>query len=69
LNTNDLLHDPEIGKYFSVGLDLTAIRHAVTYQVGDFTHMGGTVIIEAKDKNGKDLGSFVTGFLPFACKK
>jgi hypothetical protein len=29
--------------------------------------MGGSAIIEARDENGKYLGSFVTGFMPFAC--
>jgi hypothetical protein len=69
LGTQNFLKDPEIGKFFSVGLDLKAIRHAKLFQIGKFTHMGGTVIIEAKDENGKDLGSFITGFIPFACNK
>ncbi len=44
------------------------IRSARLYKIGKFTPMGGTVIIEAKDKDKKELGSFVTGFMPFACE-
>lgn len=66
--TMDYLKIPNFGSLFSVGLDLNSIRNAKVYQIGKFTNMGGTVIIEAKDKNGKAIGSFVTGFMPFACK-
>jgi hypothetical protein len=67
VGTEEFLANPDIGSSFSVGLDLKAIRHAKVYQVGEFGNMGGTAIIEAKDGTGKDLGSFVTGFMPFAC--
>lgn len=68
LGTSGILQDPTIGSAFSVGVDLKLIRKAKVYQIGQFTHMGGTAIIEAKNENGEILGSFVTGFLPFACQ-
>jgi hypothetical protein len=68
-STEELLATPEFGSSFSVGVDLKKISSAKVYQIGKFTHMGGTVIIEAHDKDGKEMGSFVNGFLPFACKK
>lgn len=67
--TDEFLKTPDVGAFFSVGVNLTLIRHARVYQIGKFTHMGGSAIIEARDENGKDLGSFVTGFMPFACEK
>ncbi|MCB0349540.1 MAG: hypothetical protein KDD38_00040 [Bdellovibrionales bacterium] len=66
--TIEFLDSEEFRGEFSVGLDLNSIRQAKVYQVGQFTHMGGTVIIEARDQNGKAMGSFVTGFIPFACE-
>ena len=62
------LNSPEIGKMFSVGLDLLAIRNATVYSIGKATHMGRSVIVDAKDQYGNSLGSFLTGFFPFACK-
>ncbi len=38
-------------------------------EIGKFTHMGGAVVIEARNQAGNEMGSFVTGFLPFACEK
>ncbi|HEY8269550.1 MAG TPA: hypothetical protein VIG33_01570 [Pseudobdellovibrionaceae bacterium] len=66
--TEGFLNNPDIGSSFSVGLDIKSVRSAKVYEIGKFTHMGGTVIIEAKDKDGKEMGSFVTGFMPFACE-
>lgn len=67
LSTDEFLHSPDIGSAFHVGIDLKSIRSAKVFVVGQFTHMGGTAIIEARDESGKNLGSFVTGFLPFEC--
>jgi hypothetical protein len=67
--TIEFLEDPELGKSFNVGVALQSIRHAKVYQIGKFTHMGGSAIIEARDENEKYLGSFVTGFMPFSCKQ
>jgi len=66
--TQEFLDNPELGSAFSVNLDLKKIRKAKVFQVGKFTHMGGIAIIEAQDAEEKVLGSFVTGFLPFACE-
>ena len=66
--TEEYLNTPDFGNSFNVGLNLKSIRSAKVYQIGKFTHMGGSVIIEAKDKDGKKMGSFVTGFMPFACE-
>ena len=67
--TMEFLANPDIGSSFSVGLDLKAVRHAKVFQIGQFTNMGGSAIIEAQDADGKALGSFVTGFMPFACNQ
>jgi hypothetical protein len=67
--TIDFLAMPDVGNQFSVGLDISKIRQARVFKVGKFTNMGGTAIIEARDGKQNDLGSFVTGFIPFACEK
>lgn len=67
--TEEYLNTPDFGNYFNVGFDLKSIRSARLYKIGKFTHMGGTVIIEAKDKDKKEMGSFVTGLMPFACEE
>lgn len=65
--TVEFLQSPEIGKSFSVGLDLKQFKNAKVYVIGKVPHMGGPAIVEARDESGKNLGSFVTGFMPFAC--
>lgn len=67
--TADFLAMPNMGNKFNVGLDISKIREARVFKVGKFGHMGGTAIIEASDDQKKDLGSFMTGFIPFACEK
>ena len=68
MGTMEFLNTPEFNNFFSVCLDLKAIRHALVYQIGRVTHMGGAFVIEAKGENAEALGSFVAGFIPFACK-
>jgi hypothetical protein len=63
-----LTEDPIMKGTFSAGLDLHAVRSAKIYNVGTPTNMGMTAIVEAKDENGKDLGSFFGGFLVTPCK-
>ena len=56
----------------SAGLDLKAVRSAKIYSVGapgqDNGRMGAPAIVEAKDADGKDLGSFFGGFIVSPCK-
>ena len=67
--TLEAIKDPEMAPYFSAGFDVQLVRHAKLYTVGRSTHMGGTVILEASDANGKSLGSVLTGFFTFPCAK
>lgn len=50
------------------GVDLQAIRSAKIYLMGKATHMGLSAIVEAKDQDGKVLGSFMGGFLVSPCR-
>ena len=55
---------------FSAGLDLTKVRSVRVYKaVGEEGDIGAAAIIEAKDQSGKDLGSFMGGFLVLPCLK
>ena len=60
--------DPMFEGMFSTGIDLKKVRSAKVYTVGESTNLGTSAIVEAKDKNGKILGSFVGGFLVSPCK-
>jgi hypothetical protein len=54
---------------FSAGLDLIKVRSVKVYEaVGGDEDIGSAAIIEAKDAKGKDLGSFIGGFLVLPCK-
>ena len=63
-----LTDDPIFKGAFSAGLDLSAVRAAKVYLIGKPSNMGATAIVEAQDELGKDLGSFLGGFLVSACK-
>lgn len=63
-----LSEGPDFEDSFSAGLDLTKVRSAKLYIVGEQSNMGMSVIVEAKDANGKNLGSFLGGFLVSPCK-
>lgn len=53
----------------STGVDLKKIRSAKVFKlIADRREIGSFSIIEAKDKNGKILGSFIGGFLVSPCK-
>ena len=67
-STMEFLQTPDLGTFFTTGLNLKAIRSAKLYTIGKTTHMGATVIIEARDESGNKIGSFITGFLPYACE-
>lgn len=60
--------DPVLQTIFSAGIDLTQVRSAKVYLIGEATNMGATAIVEAKDANNKVLGSFLGGFLVSPCK-
>jgi len=63
-----LTEDPIFEGTMSAGMDLKNIKSAKLYIVGKETKFGSSTIVEAKDANGKDLGSFLGGFLVGACK-
>jgi hypothetical protein len=63
-----LVNDPAMNGFFSAGLDLKAVRSVRVFQVGAATAYGMSAIIEASDKNGKVLGSFIGGFVVSPCK-
>lgn len=60
--------DPVLSETVSAGLDLKSVRSAKVYQIGEFTNMGGMVVLEAYDQDQKNLGSFMGGFLVSPCK-
>jgi len=60
---------PEVNP-FSAGLDLSKIRSVRVYRaIGEADDIGSAAIIEAKDEDAKDLGSFMGGFLVLPCLK
>lgn len=63
-----LTEDPIFKNTLNAGFDLRKVRSAKVYTIGKPTNMGLTAIVEAKDELGKDLGSFLGGFLVNACK-
>jgi hypothetical protein len=63
-----LVNDPELNGFFSAGLDLKAVRSVRVFQIGPDTEFGMTAIIEANDQTGKELGSFIGGFIVSPCK-
>ena len=63
-----LSEDPMFEGVFSAGIDLKKVRSAKIYTIGEATNMGQSAIVEAKDQNGKILGSFLSGMLVHPCK-
>jgi hypothetical protein len=63
-----LVNDPAMNGFFSAGLDLKAVRSVRVFQVGTATAFGISAIIEANDQTGKELGSFIGGFIVSPCK-
>lgn len=54
---------------FTTGIkNLNKVRKVKVYQIGDSTNMGSFSVVEAFDKKGNDLGSFIGGFLIGSCK-
>ena len=61
--------DPDIELLYSAGLDLQKVRSAKIYGVlGEQDDIGSLSVVEAKDENGNDLGSFLGGFIVSPCK-
>lgn len=63
-----LTEDPILAGSQSAGLDLKLVRSAKVYMIGATDGMGVFAIVEARNKAGKALGSFVGGFLVSPCK-
>ncbi len=63
-----LENDPVFEGKLRTGVKLKKISSATVYTIGEVTNMGGTAVVEASDKNGKALGSFLGGFLISSCK-
>ena len=63
-------NDPEMNKVFNSGIKkLSQVRSVKTYLMNaNPQDIGSTTIVEAFDKNGKAMGSFLGGFLVSACK-
>ncbi len=60
--------DPELRGAYSSGIDLTKVRSVTAYTIGQRARFGSTTVLEARDADGKTLGSFLGGFLVSACK-
>ena len=63
-----LTTDPIFEGQISAGLDLTKVRSAKVYLIGEMTKFGGMAIVEASDESGSALGSFLGGFIVSPCK-
>ena len=58
---------PEMNQ--KAGLDLSQVRSVKVFQIVDEeVNIGMTAIVEAKDAQGKTLGSFLGGFLVSPCR-
>lgn len=62
-----MAQESDLAALFSPGFDLKPVRSARIFVVGETTNMGSTTIVEAKDRDGKVLGSFLGGFLVSPC--
>jgi hypothetical protein len=60
--------DESLNEYFSAGMDLTKVRSAKVYLLSDLDIYGSLAIVEAKDAEGKPLGSFFGGLAVTPCK-
>lgn len=63
-----LTEDPILAGTQNAGLDLRLVRSAKVYMIGATDGMGVFAIVVARNKDGKELGSFVGGFLVSPCK-
>jgi hypothetical protein len=63
-----LTSDPAMSDLFNAGMDLKAVRSVKIYTIGAPAQFGIAAIVEAQDESGKDLGSFLGGFIVSPCK-
>lgn len=71
LNTaeNLVIHAMSVeGLGLKSGINLSKVRAAKVFSIGEVTNMGGTAIVEARDGKGKLLGSYLGGFLVSPCR-
>lgn len=69
IHAKTMENDPVFEGMFSTGIeDLTLVRSATLYVVGETGNMGGTVLVDAKDADGNSLGVFLGGFLVTPCE-
>ena len=61
--------DRDLSKIFSSGIkNLKLVRKINTYVIYEETNMGSATIVEAMDKKGKIIGSFLGGFVVRPCR-
>lgn len=61
--------DKDLSKIFSSGIkNLKLIRKVNAYVIDEETNMGSATIVEAMDKKGKIIGSFLGGFVVRPCR-
>jgi hypothetical protein len=69
LHAMSLTSDPQVKKVFSSGIDLSKVRSVKAITLAENpTDIGSVTIVEAKDAEGKVLGSFLGGFLVSPCR-
>ena len=69
IHAKTMENDPVFEGMFSTGIeDLSLVRSATLYVVGEMGNMGGSVIVDAKDADGNSLGVFLGGFLVTPCE-
>jgi len=56
-----------VRSFFNPGIDLSLVKSAKTYVIGEMTNMGQSVLVEAKDANGNVIGSFISGGVMLPC--
>lgn len=63
-----LTNEPMFAGAYSAGLELSEVRSVKMYTVGKTTRMGSATLVEARDADGRVLGSFLGGFLVSPCR-
>ena len=63
-----LSEDPIMEGRFSTGIELSKVRSAKIFTLGDRTKFGSAAVVEVRDANDVVLGSFLGGFLVSPCK-
>lgn len=65
-----ITQDKELKDYFSAGFDLTKVRDATVYLIAPRPedNIGKAAVIQARDADGKVLGSFLGGLFVTPCQ-